>query len=196
MPPYAISLANRQRALRVDRRGLIRLASAVLAMEEVDQAEISVAIVDDREIRGINRRFLNHDFPTDVISFLLGEGDTRDLKPTARANVGGKPSSASRSLRPGKTPARHRRRGSGKVIEGEVVISAETARRNSAVYRVHPRDEVALYLVHGLLHLCGYDDRSPREKRLMRRRETEALAAACGAPASRDQPRSSAVSTS
>src|SRR6516164_7619961 len=82
-PKSRIAIANRQRAVRIDRRRLIRLARAVLVMEQVALAEISVAIVDDREIHRINRRFLNHDFPTDVISFLLDEDDAHDLKPSA-----------------------------------------------------------------------------------------------------------------
>jgi probable rRNA maturation factor len=172
---YALAVANCQRALRIDRRRLIRLAKAVLQMEEVTLAEISVAIVGDSEIHVINRQFLNHDCPTDVISFLLDGDDARDLKPTAARKNDRKPFGASRSSRTRKPPSRHRRRGSGKLIGGEIVISAETARRNAVAYRVSPHDELELYLVHGLLHLCGYDDRSPREKRLMRRREAEAL---------------------
>jgi probable rRNA maturation factor len=145
-------------------------------MEGVAVAEISVAIVDDPEIHGINRRFLDHNFPTDVISFLLEGDDTRALKPPAAEKVDGRPSTSTRAVRAGKSSPADHRRGSGKAIGGEVIISAETARRNAATYRVTARDELDLYLVHGLLHLCGYDDRSPREKRLMRRREAEALA--------------------
>jgi probable rRNA maturation factor len=176
MRPYSVAIANRQRAVRIDRRRLIRLAKAVLAMEQVALAEISVAIVDDAQIHSINRQFLNHDYPTDVISFLLDSDDAGDLQPPAADKANGRSSSASRNLPTGKSPSRHRRRGSGKVIGGEIVISAETARRNASAYRVTPLNELSLYLVHGLLHLCGYDDRSPREKRLMRRRESEAIA--------------------
>jgi probable rRNA maturation factor len=174
---YSVAIANRQRAVRIDRRRLIRLARAVLEMEEVALAEISVAIVDDAEIRAINREFLNHDSPTDVISFLLdGDDAGGDVSQSVKKTVK-RPPSASRPAHILKSPSRHRRRGSRKLLGGEIVISAETARRHAATYRVSPHDELALYLAHGILHLCGYDDRSPREKRLMRRRETEALAA-------------------
>lgn len=44
---------------------------AVLNSEAVRQAEISLAIVDDAEIHALNRRFLQHDYPTDVLSFVL-----------------------------------------------------------------------------------------------------------------------------
>jgi len=154
--PYTVSISNRQRLLPVDRRRLVRLVEAVLTLEQVARAELSVAIVDDGEIHDVNRRFLGHDYPTDVISFLLDSATiTKDR------------GAAGRTIR----------RGAGKRIDGEIVISAETARRWSVRFGNSPERELELYLVHGLLHLCGYDDLTPREKRLMRRREAEALAA-------------------
>lgn len=154
MPTYAIAIADRQTAVRIDRGRLAALARGVLRRERVAAAEISVAIVDDAEIHAVNRRFLKHDCPTDVISFLFEQ-------PVPAA------------VRHGADPAV--RRGTGRTLDGEVVISAETARRNARRLRTSCRHELALYLVHGLLHLCGYDDLSPDEKRLMRAREAEAL---------------------
>lgn len=151
---FRIDFAVRQRFLPVRRRALSRLARSVLTREQVAAAEVSVAIVDDRQIHAVNRDFLSHDFPTDVISFLLELDEPPSVAPAEK---------------------RPRRRGAGKRIGGEIVISAETALRNAARYRVAPQRELALYLVHGLLHLCGYDDLSLKEKRLMRRREAEAL---------------------
>src|SRR5262249_20578197 len=141
IPSHAVAIANRQRALRIDQRRLVRMAKSVLTMEKVALADISVAIVGDREIHAINRRFLNHDFPTEAISFPLEDDSARDRPQHGRRK------------RPGKASSRHRRRGSGKAIAGEVVISAQTARRNAAAYHLPPHDELDLYLVHGLLHL-------------------------------------------
>lgn len=153
MSKFSISVTNRQLTLRIDRRRLIRLARLVLEQEQVAAAEISVAIVDDVAIHAINRDFLKHDYPTDVISFLL---DCSQTGTTESPNG--------------------IRRGTSKTIEGEVVISADTAAVNAVKYGVNSQDELALYLVHGLLHICGYDDLTPKEKRVMRTRETEALA--------------------
>jgi probable rRNA maturation factor len=50
------------------------------------------------------------------------------------------------------------------------------AKQLAAKYRWKPLDELTLYVVHGLLHLCGYDDRSSKELALMRQRESEMLA--------------------
>jgi probable rRNA maturation factor len=166
---YSIAVANRQRVMPIDRRRLIRLARLVLAREEVAQADISVAVVDDPQIHAINRQFLNHDFPTDVISFLLDD-DSAALPTAGKTAV-----SSGAKQRRSKSSPRVGRRGTGKVIGGEIVISAETALRSAGDYGQSPADELALYLVHGLLHLCGYDDLTPREKRLLRRREAEAL---------------------
>lgn len=63
------------------------------------------------------------------------------------------------------------------LLVGEVLVSAETARREAAA-RGHPAyDEILLYAVHGVLHLVGHDDHDPTRRRRMRRAEREALAA-------------------
>lgn len=58
---------------------------------------------------------------------------------------------------------------------GELVVSAETAAREAALRQVTPRDELALYVVHGLLHLCGFDDQTEADSRAMRGREAIVL---------------------
>jgi probable rRNA maturation factor len=132
-----------------------RLKAVVLAVledERVVSAELSIAIVSDDEIHRVNREHLDHDFPTDVISFLY---------------------SAERESTPkGQGPAR---RGAGLTLEGEIVVSDETARREAPKHGWPADSELELYLVHGLLHLCGYDDLTPAEKRIMRRRERELI---------------------
>ena len=60
-------------------------------------------------------------------------------------------------------------------VEAEIVISAETACREARRRRLSPLRELALYLVHGLLHLCGYDDHDEQERKRMRSRERHYL---------------------
>ena len=63
------------------------------------------------------------------------------------------------------------------VLVGELLLSADTARREAAA-RGHPAyHELLLYAVHGVLHLLGYDDHDPGARRRMRRAERTALAA-------------------
>ncbi|MDP2653916.1 MAG: rRNA maturation RNase YbeY [Candidatus Omnitrophota bacterium] len=58
-------------------------------------------------------------------------------------------------------------------LEGEIAVSVQTAVRQARIYRTSLRHELDLYVVHGILHLTGYDDHSPGDIRLMRRREAE-----------------------
>ena len=63
---------------------------------------------------------------------------------------------------------------------GEIFLSAETAERQAADYRTSLHDELRLYLVHGLLHLAGYDDRRPAERKRMERLQEKIVAQAAG----------------
>ncbi len=76
LPHYTIDISNRQ-AGRIPRVWLRRAATYVLHAANVKTAEVSIAVVDDLEMQTLNRKFLQHDWPTDVLSFLL-EGDARD----------------------------------------------------------------------------------------------------------------------
>ena len=61
-------------------------------------------------------------------------------------------------------------------LEGEIVVSAETARREARARRISTEAELTLYVVHGLLHLLGYDDQAPEQAARMHRTEDEILA--------------------
>jgi probable rRNA maturation factor len=148
-----IKIASPQDVVPLDRGRLRDAARAVLAGEGVAAAAVSLAFVDDPTIHRLNRQFLGHDEPTDVLSFpLSGPG--------------------------------------AKALEGEVVIGAEVARAEAARRGHDVQAELVLYVVHGLLHLCGFDDTTPAAARAMRARERHYLAAlglpdiaepACGA---------------
>ena len=63
----------------------------------------------------------------------------------------------------------------GRVTQGEVVICIPEARRRAKERRSDLRDELLLYALHGMLHLCGFDDRTARGFRRMHRAEDEIL---------------------
>lgn len=63
--------------------------------------------------------------------------------------------------------------------EGDIVVSAQTALANAAHYGKSLEEELALYIMHGLLHLSGYDDRAPRQARRMHRLQEQLAGAAC-----------------
>ncbi len=145
---YEIEIADNQECLTIDEELVRTIVRQTLQAEQVSSATISVGIVDNAQIHKLNRQFLNHDYETDVLSFLLEEScDLAVELPTDAP------------------------RGAGKTIDGEVIVSSEMAITLAADYSWGPMDELTLYIVHGLLHLCGYDDLTAEELPIMRARE-------------------------
>jgi probable rRNA maturation factor len=64
------------------------------------------------------------------------------------------------------------------VLAGELVVSTEMACISAREFGVEPVEELALYVIHGLLHLCGFDDHDDSARRTMRQREDELLSQA------------------
>lgn len=135
---YRIDIANQQTSLTIDEPRLKKAVEAVLKGESIRSAQVSLAVVDDDTIHGLNRQYLGHDCPTDVLSFLL----ERD----------------------------------GDRLEGEVIVSAETAAASAADFGWSAEDELLLYVIHGILHLTGCLDGSPAQQREMQSRERAYLA--------------------
>lgn len=133
-----ISVACPQETVPIDRGRMRAVARAVLDGEGVGEAEISLAFVDNTTIHTLNKRYLDHDEPTDVLSFPLSEPNARKLA-------------------------------------GELVIGAEVAYAQAAERGHDVQAELALYVIHGLLHLCGYDDKSDARAQEMRARERHYL---------------------
>jgi rRNA maturation RNase YbeY len=69
----------------------------------------------------------------------------------------------------------HRQEGSGKMLCGEIFISTEDALTQARRFRTQWPWEVTRYLVHGVLHLEGYNDTEPAARRVMKRRENKLL---------------------
>ena len=155
MNDITIEVNQRQRSVHVNEQLLEQAACSVLQGEGVTQANIRVAIVDDTTIRKAYQQYLGHDVPTDVLSFPW----------TCRVQAG---------------PAGQRGFQSdngleGDGLEGDIMISAETAVREAAAYGWSVGEELILYLVHGTLHLVGYDDHDEATRAEMRERETRYL---------------------
>ena len=154
MTDLALDITDQQSLLAVDHDRLRAAIARVLTAERIASAEISLALVDDAEIQRVNREFLGHDYATDVISFVLNdEASPLDDESSNRVAV--------------VVPPR---------LEGELIVSTETALREAAAHGWTPADELLLYVVHGLLHLCGYDDLTDEARPVMRAREREVLA--------------------
>ncbi|HVX63172.1 MAG TPA: rRNA maturation RNase YbeY [Pirellulales bacterium] len=128
-----VDFRNEQTTLAIDAAQLRRAIEAVLSGEGVKAAEISLAVIDDAAMHILNRRYLNHDEPTDVLSFVL-------------------------EARPG-------------YVEGEIIVSADTATSSARRFGWSAESELLLYVIHGALHLVGYDDLEPEAQAEMRQRE-------------------------
>ncbi len=129
-----ISIATPQEAVAIDRGRMREVARAVLEGEGRNDFEISLAFVDNPTIHRLNKQFLDHDEPTDVLSFPLSDP-------------------------------------SAKKLAGELVLGVEVAQERANELG-HPVDaELALYVIHGLLHLCGHDDKSSAAAQVMRASE-------------------------
>ena len=138
MSRVPVALGMRGRRVPSLAAGVARSARRLLRALRLADAELSVVLVSDREMRTLNRRWRGRDRPTDVLSFAQREGP------------GGAPDG----------------------VLGDVVISVDSARRQAAAQRTTLAREADRLLIHGLLHLLGYDhERSAAEARRMRRRE-------------------------
>jgi probable rRNA maturation factor len=133
-----VSIENRQRRTRVFARRLAATGRRALRALRRSQLDLSVAVVDDRQMRRLHGRYLGAYRATDVLAFDLGRsGGPRPL--------------------------------------GQVVISAETAARQARSVKVPVALELDLLLVHGVLHLAGYDDHDPIRARRMHGRARQIL---------------------
>ncbi|MEK6260780.1 MAG: rRNA maturation RNase YbeY [Planctomycetota bacterium] len=174
MNEFSIDIADRQTCLVLDEPRLREAVVRVLTEERVHAANISLALVDDAEIHRVNREFLGHDYPTDVISFRLDENRRQGSEVRGQGS-GVRNQERSEALSDPSIP-HHSSFITHHCLEGELIVSTETALREAAAHGWSPQDEVMLYLVHGLLHLCGYDDLTDEARPAMRVRERDILA--------------------
>ncbi len=98
---------------------------------------LNVILCNDRFIKEYNRKYLGHNYETDIITFYYNDED--------------EPS------------------------EGELIVSLETVYRNAERYKKEKDEELLRVLIHGMLHLCGYNDKKATEKKEMRNKENKYL---------------------
>ena len=117
----------------VSSAAVISVISSVLDGEDKDYTSVSVLLVSDDEIKEVNKKYLGHDYATDVVTFPLHE----DSEP----------------------------------IEGEIYVSLQTTERNSKTYNNSHSSEIIRVVIHGLLHLAGYEDSTSESREEMKKRE-------------------------
>jgi len=148
--PRLLAIRNRQRRCSIERPFLRQIARCLLIQHlGISSFELCLHLVDDAEMARINWQFLQHEGTTDVITFDHSSAtDDSDLKP-------GRPPSSSQS------PALH----------GEIFLCLGQALAQATQFRTTWQLELTRYLSHGILHLCGYDDRGAPARRHMKKVE-------------------------
>jgi len=138
IPTVCVTDAQREAPVDVARIGrLTRCAVRSLGIRT--RGMLAVTFIGTERMRRLNRRFLRHDRPTDVLSF----------------------------------------RYDGAPIVGEILIAPGVARAYATRHRLPYLEELGRYVVHGLLHWLGHDDRTPAQRRAMRLME-DRLLVRCG----------------
>lgn len=113
-----------------------RWLKEVARVEGKKVGDISVIFCSDNYLLEINKKHLNHNYYTDIITFDYCEGDT---------------------------------------LSGDLFISVDSVRENAKYYDVSFDEELNRVIVHGVLHLIGYDDHSPEDVSQMRAKENTSL---------------------
>lgn len=134
--PHRIEISDQQQH-SLDFEDCTKVARMIVDDFGFDQSEISIAFVDDPAIRDLNKQYLNHDYETDVISFVLEESETS--------------------------------------LTGQLLVSTDTAVKMGQQIGVPTEHEVLLYVIHGMLHLVGFDDTDPESAEKMRAAEADYL---------------------
>ncbi len=133
---------------RLDAGWLQAMAEKVLALAGAGpDAEAGVVITGQEQIRELHRDYMGEDTPTDVLSFPMLEGDSGDFVTAP----------------------------DGLCHLGEVIISYPQAELQAREHGHSTKQEVAVLLIHGMLHLLGYDHAEPEKEKEMRGREAEIL---------------------
>lgn len=118
--------------------------------------EVSLTLAGDAHIHGLNRRYLDRDEPTDVLSFPMGDDDA-----LGKEAAGGDPGGGTEPREP--------------FLLGDVVVSVDRARDQASEHGRPFPEELARLVSHGVLHLLGYTDESEEASAAMHAKENAVL---------------------
>ncbi len=130
-PSHWLELIHAHPSLRLDEARLVALVEAVVDDTDRTFESLGVILADRETVLELNQTFLQHDYPTDVLSFLLEADD-------------------------GASP-----------LQGEIYVDLDTASERHEEFGSSFEDEAFRYVIHGLLHLLGYEDDSDAAKQQM-----------------------------
>jgi probable rRNA maturation factor len=189
LPPFRVDLEVRPGVPRLlPAAALARaLRAALLAGGAPEPASVGLVLADDAELATLNSAHLGKAGPTDVLSFPLLPPEAYPAHEGVPARPSGAPDARSSDDRTRPDPGRAFLLPPGTRLNlGDVVVSVERAFEQAAAgrggqtgdVRWSPADELRLLVVHGGLHLCGWDHAEPAEEAAMRSLEQRILASA------------------
>ena len=138
----AVLIDNKQSNVKISPAAIQQTAQAVLNALDCPEGELSIVVVNDRQIADLNRRYLNREGPTNVIAFPMRDGDFSDITPE---------------------------------LLGDVVISVETTEKERISAGITFKERSNQLLVHGILHLFGYDHETNEKEALEMEAKSDAL---------------------
>ena len=137
-----------------------KLARSVLEHEGVSgDAEMSLLFVDEATIAELNGQFMGQQGPTDVLAFPIDDEDVL-IGRSPDGSTSGPERGASSEV---------------PLLIGDVVVCPAVAQRNAPTHAGTYDDELALLIVHGILHVLGHDHAEPEETAVMQSKERELL---------------------
>ena len=134
---FSVDVINEQDDIEIDEEKIKFICSKIISDAGFRTGHLGVVLTDNTTIRVLNREYLEHDCPTDVISFGLELTEEH--------------------------------------LEADVVVSAEVAKERCKEFDTDEEPEIYLYVIHGTLHLVGYDDKEKEQIQIMRRMEAKYL---------------------
>ncbi len=156
-----IFAADEQRDVAIDLERWTELTRASLDEEGVrGLVEVSLIFTDEVTMAGLNQQFMGQAGPTDVLSFPIDE----EPEPGGRSPDSGGTGPGDPSVPD--IPQ----------LLGDIVVCPAVAARNAVDHEQSTEDEIALLIVHGVLHLLGWDHVNDEEAERMEQRERELLA--------------------
>jgi len=142
-------IINNQRKIKLDRQIFQTFAeSAIKQIHEAENKTATIAFVSDRKMRELNNEFRSKNSTTDVLSFPFKADEFEDLSATSAVADGFSSS-----------------------FLGDIIISLEQAQRQANENDLNLETEIKQLILHGILHLCGYDHETDNGE--MNRREMQ-----------------------
>ncbi len=118
---------------KINKIAVHKIIGSIIKKLNLKIKELEINFLGKNLIRDINKKYLNHDYSTDIITFTYSKEKV--------------------------------------ILEGEIFISVDDAKENARKYGVATENEILRLLIHGILHMIGYDDIKTNDRRIMKQKE-------------------------